>query len=87
MEKKKWRMENKLCLLKSELKLILLTCNMHVKLIFPEMNYMSLNTIYLQLQSQIKYIANRNIFHIHIEFHKIQLKLIKYDRYLCTKAR
>lgn len=30
---KKWRMENKLCLLKSELKLILLTCNMHVKLI------------------------------------------------------
>lgn len=48
---------------------------------------MSLNTIYLQLQSQIKYIANRNIFHIHIEFHKIQLKLIKYDRYLCTKAR
>lgn len=33
MEKKKWRMENKLCLLKLELKLILLICNMYVKLI------------------------------------------------------
>lgn len=30
---KKWRMENKLCLLKLELKLILLICNMYVKLI------------------------------------------------------
>lgn len=33
MWRKKWRMENKLCWLKSELKLILLTCNMHVKTI------------------------------------------------------
>lgn len=30
---KKWRMENELCLLKLELKLILLICNMYVKLI------------------------------------------------------
>lgn len=70
---KKWRMENKLCLLKSELKLILLTCNMHVKLII------SRNELY---ESKIPYIYNyshkSNILQIGI-FSISILNFIKYN--------